>query len=147
MLESAYHIDSSPDFLEFEFVSIGPKGPISKVVRYEEINVKGIYNLGFGDKDSFTEYIDDLSVSNNSDSQKVLNTVAKTLYFFTDRYPEANVIATGSTLSRTRLYRMGISANLSVIERDFEILGLIDSDWEHFRKNETYRAFWVRRKL
>ncbi len=50
MLESCYHINISPDFLDFEFVSVGPKGAITKVVRFQEINVKDIYNLGFGDK-------------------------------------------------------------------------------------------------
>ncbi len=82
MLDDRYHIDSSPDFLDFDFISIGPKGAITKVVRYREINVKGIYNLGFGDKEPASHYINDLSVTNNNDSQKVLATVARTLYFY-----------------------------------------------------------------
>ncbi len=146
MLDNRYHIDSSPDFLDFEFVSIGTKGAITKVVRYREINVKDIYNLGFGDKETGTDYINDLVVTNNNDSQKVLATVARTLYLFTDHYPHASIIATGSTSARTRLYRMGISTNLAAIEQDFDVLGLTDEDWEVFRKNMTYHAFWVRRK-
>ena len=84
MLYNSYHIDSSPDFLDFEFISIGPKGAITKVVRYREINVRGIYNLGFGDKEPESGFISDLSISNNNDSQKVLATVARTLYLFSD---------------------------------------------------------------
>lgn len=146
MLEERYYINSSPDFLDFEFSSISPKGAITKVVRYREINVKGIYNLGFGDKEPVSGYINDLTITNNRDSQKVLATVARTLYLFTDHYPEAIVIASGSTAVRTRLYRMGITNNLTAIEQDFHILGLTETDWEPFRKDVTYQAFSVRRK-
>ena len=147
MFDNYYNVDTSPDFQIFEFVSIGQKGNITKVVRYSEINVKGFYNLGFGDKDPTTGFLSDLTVTNNGDSQKVLATVAATLYAFTENYPEATVIATGSTQARTRLYRMGITNNLKAIEKDFVVLGLTETDWEPFRKNMTYGAFLVRRKL
>jgi hypothetical protein len=146
MLDSRYTVDISPDFKTFEFVSTGPKGNITKVVRYTEINVKGFYNLGFGDKDPVTGFISDLTVTNNADSQKVLATVAATLYVFIDQHPGAIVIATGSTEARTRLYRMGITNNLESIEKDFFILGLINNDWRPFRKNITYGAFLVYKK-
>lgn len=147
MLDDRYHVDTSPDLLTFEFVSVGPKGNITKVVRYTEINIKGFYNLGFGDKDPITGYLRDLTVTNNSDSQKVLSTVASTLYAFTANYPNATIIATGSTEARTRLYRMGITNNLTDIEKDFVILGLTEKTWEPFRKNIKYGAFLVRKKL
>jgi hypothetical protein len=116
------------------------------VVRYSEINVKGFYNLGFGDKAPLTGFISDLTVSNNGDSQKVLATVAATLYTFTNENPDAVVIATGSTKARTRLYRMGITNNLEEIEKDFIVMGLTETQWELFRKNTTYSAFLVRKK-
>ncbi len=147
MLDNPYQVDISPDFQTFEFVSIGPKGNITKVVKYTEINIKGFYNLGFGDKDPITGYISDLSVTNNGDSKKVLGTVAATLYVFTAQYPNAVVIATGSTEARIRLYRMGITNNLEAIEKDFFIYGLTGTDWGPFSKNETYGAFLVHRKL
>jgi hypothetical protein len=146
MNNNGYQFESSPDFLTFEFDSIGPKGVITKVVNYTEINVKGFFNLGFGDKDPQSGYISDMAVSNNNDHQKVLATVARTLYLFTEHYPEAIVLATGSTLARTRLYRMGIANNLTAIQQDFIILGLTETNWEPFRKNITYHAFSVRRK-
>lgn len=147
MLKNRYQFESSPDLMTFEFDSVGPKGIITKVVRYTEINVHRYYNLGFGDKDAQSGFISDLTVTNNNDSQKVLATVAKTLYLFTEGYPEAVVIATGSTLARTRLYRIGITNNLADIEKDFVLLGLTNSEWEPFRKNVTYYAFAIRRKL
>jgi len=147
MIDNSYLFESSPDLLTFEFDSIGPKGTVTKVVHYTEINVRRFYNLGFGDKDQESGYISDLSVTNNSDSQKVLATVARTLYLFTERYPDAVVLATGSTVARTRLYRIGITNNLLEIEQDFVILGLKDEQiWEPFRKNITYHSFAVRKK-
>ncbi len=147
MLDDRYLVETSPDLQTFEFISLGPKGDVTKVVRYSEINIKGFYNLGFGDKDPITGYISDLTVTNNNDSQKVLATVAATLYAFMDSHPDATVIATGSTEARTRLYRMGIANNLANVEKDFVILGLTEADWEPFGKNVTYGAFLVRRKV
>ena len=59
MLDTYYHVDASPDFQTFEFISAGSKGSVTKVVRYSEINVKGFFNLGFGDKDPITGFISD----------------------------------------------------------------------------------------
>lgn len=106
MLQDRYLFESSPDLLTFEFESIGPKGVITKVVHYTEINVHGYYNLDFGDKDPESGFISDIIVTNNNDSQKVLATFARTLYLFTEHYSNAVVLATGSTTIRTRLYRM-----------------------------------------
>ncbi len=147
MLNDLYDVETSVDLQTFEFISSGPKGSVVKVIRYSEINVKGFYNLGFGDKDPMTNYISDMAVTNNNDSQKVLATVAATLYAFTDAHPNSTVIVTGSTEARTRLYRMGITNNLSEIEKDFIVFGLGETDWEPFSKNITYGAFLVRRKI
>jgi hypothetical protein len=147
MLEDYYQVESSPDFKTFEFTSVGLRGNFTKVVHYTEVNVKGFYNLGFGDKDPVTGLLSDLIVTNNGDSRKVLATVAATLYVFMDNHPGATVIATGSTPARTRLYRMGITGNLENIEKDFAIFGLTAMEWEPFRKHITYRAFLVRRKM
>ena len=79
-------------------------------------------------------------------SQKVLATVAATLFVFTDHYPEASVIAIGSTLARTRLYRIGITNNLEAIEKAFTIFGLKNNSWHKFSKGVEYNAFLVKRK-
>lgn len=79
MLDERYEVRTAADVKTFEFDSVGPRETVRKVVRYSEINIKGFYNLGFGDKDPLTGFISDLSVTNNDDSQKVLATVAATL--------------------------------------------------------------------
>jgi len=148
MLDNRYQFESAPDLLTFEFESIGPVGTVTKAVHYTSTDTAGVYNLGFGDIDPLTGYLDDSIVTNNHDSQKVLATVAYTLYLFTERYPDAIVLASGSTTTRTRLYRIGIANNLRDIEQDFDVLGLTDLiEWEPFRKNIDYLAFSVRRKF
>jgi len=143
---SKYPLSSSEKFTTFEFTSEGPRGLIHKLVRFQQTNVKDIYNLAFGDKDHVSDDIDDEIVSNNGDSEKVLATVVATLYAFTDKYPNAYIYATGSTRARTRLYRMGITKYIDEVREDFEILGERDGDWEDFQLNTDYDGFFVRRK-
>ena len=107
-----YELKSGQQLEVFEFVSIGSKGKITKLVQYTLTNYKDLYNLGFGDKDIETGGIDDTVISNNGDSEKVLATVVGTLYAFIDKHKDAMIYATGSTKSRTRLYRMGITKYL-----------------------------------
>lgn len=73
------------------------------------MNRQGVYNLAFGDKDPVTGEIGDRVVSNNGDIEKALATVAGAVFAFLDQHSEAWIFAAGSTSSRTRLYRMGIT--------------------------------------
>ena len=141
-----YELKSGERLEVFEFVSIGIKGRIIKLVQYTPTNYKDLYNLGFGDKNAQTGEIDDNVISNNGDSEKVLATVVSTLYAFTDKHQDAMIYATGSSKSRTRLYRMGITKYLSEIENDFVIYGETEIGWEIFKKNIEYDAFLVTRK-
>ena len=142
-----YELKSGEQLTVFEFVSVGSKGKIVKIVQYTPTNYKDLYNLGFGDKNADTGELDDIVISNNGDSEKVLATVVATLYAFIDKHQDAMVYATGSTKSRTRLYRMGISKYLDEVQNDFVIFGELENDWEEFKKDVEYSAFLVRRKL
>ena len=102
-----YEYETEDSLLYYEFISEGPKGSIKKVVEYSKTSVENVYNLAFGDYDEENGEIDDKSVTNNGDSQKVLSTVASTVYAFTGKYPQAWIYATGSTNVRIRLYRWG----------------------------------------
>lgn len=146
MNQERYEIKSGEQLEIFEFVSIGLKGRIDKIVQFSQTNYKDLFNLGFGDKNLTTAEIDDLVISNNGDSEKVLATVVATLYAFTDKHKNAMVYATGSSKSRTRLYRMGISKFLDEALTDFEIYGLLDEGWEEFKKDVDYIGFIVKRK-
>lgn len=146
MILPRYELKSDETLTVFEFTSVGQKGEIPKLVQYSDTNRKGVYNLGFGDKHPETGEIDDRVVSNNGDSQKVLATVAATVYAFTERYPTAWIYATGSTPSRTRLYRIGLTTRLDEILQDFELFGQHDGEWRPFAKSVDYQAFIARRR-
>ena len=146
MRDQRYQLKFSQSFTIFEFVSEGVKKRVPKIIKYTESSTEGIYSLGFGDKIGDTDDFDDEVITNNEDSIRVLATVAASVYIFTDKFPNAYVFATGSTPSRTRLYRIGISNNLAEIEEDFIILGLFQGDWEIFQKNKNYTSFLLTRK-
>ena len=148
MIFPQYELKSDETLTIFEFVSIGNKGKITKVVHFFKIS-DDFYNLGFGDKDEETEEVSDLIVSNNGDSRKVLATVAASILTFTNQYPNALVYATGSTPARTRLYRIGITNNLGEILKDFEIFGEAvgqSGTFQEFRKGVKYDGFLVKRR-
>ncbi len=142
-----YQLKSEASLTIFEFISEGPRGKIPKLIQFQETNREGLYNLAFGDKDLLTGGIDDLSISNNSDSEKVLATVVASLYAFFDKHPDGWVYATGSTKARTRLYRMGITKFYSEIMHDFELYGQISFEWFEFEIGKEYDAFLVQRKF
>ena len=77
-----YQLKSGQELSSYEFTSEGPKGLITKRIQFTLINRKGIYNLAFGDKDPISGEINDLVISNNGDSEKVLATVIGALYAF-----------------------------------------------------------------
>lgn len=141
-----YELKAERTLMVFEFVSEGPRGQIAKLVQYTETNTKGVYNLGFGDKDEETGEVDDTAITNNADSQKVLATVAATVYAFTDKYPDSWIYATGGNKARTRLYRIGITNNLAEIQKDFEVYGLKEGEWKPFEKTVDYKAYLARRR-
>ncbi|MEY2830093.1 MAG: hypothetical protein RIQ33_1951 [Bacteroidota bacterium] len=148
MNKPKYFYKSEEQLLVFEFISEGPKGLVKKLITYTFTGSKDIYNLGFGDYNEESKKIDDNSITNNGDSQKILATVASTIYAFTEKYPSAWIFATGSTSVRTRLYRMGISTNIEEIKIDFDVYGLSEStnEWEEFVIGEDYLAFLVTKK-
>ena len=79
-----YQLRAGKSLMVFEFISEGPKGRISKLVKFSKTNLKGLYNLSFGDKNHDTGDFDDQIVSNNGDSETVLATVVAAVYVFTD---------------------------------------------------------------
>lgn len=147
MNQEKYAVDIDNTTQVYEFVSIGSKGAIQKLVQYTPLDDNRVFfNLGFGDKDPVSEKLNDLTVTNNGDTQKILATVADTVLHFTARYPDVWVFATGSTPARTRLYRMGITNHLNEIENKFEVLGLTNDGWQSFETGINYEAFLVKRK-
>lgn len=136
---------SDVDRETFEFLSCGPKGTIKKVVQYIQIG-ENFYNLGFGDWDEETQIIRDDIRTNNNDREKVLATIAFTVFEFMAYHRYAIIFAEGSTPAKTRLYQMGISNNWAQIGQMFDVQGYFNGDWEPFRKGKNYQAFSLRAK-
>jgi hypothetical protein len=147
MKQPKYIFSSEDTYLIYKFESAGPRGSVTKIVEYTKVEEPNVYNLGFGDYDERTDSFDDFAVTDNLDTRKVLATVASTIFTFSAKYPNAVIIATGSTPPRTRLYQILIALNLSEIQRHFSIFGYTDNrEWQKFRKGVNYKSFLLSRK-
>jgi hypothetical protein len=143
-----YDYERKRTYKEYFFYSEGPKGSILKVVRF--ILVYGYpasyYNIIMGDWNKELNDIDDLSVTNNWDAEKVLATIAAIILDFTGIFSNAKVHVTGSTSSRTRRYQIGVNKFYHEIEKLFYVYGRIGEQWTPFQKNTNYDAFFIVRK-
>ena len=83
-----YTLESDADKTIFEFVSEGPKGNIYKLIFFQRTEIFQFYNLAFCDK-TVGKDINDLAVSNNGDTEKILATIIKALYAFFDTTPKS----------------------------------------------------------
>ena len=129
---------------QFYFWSDGPKGRILKVVSYRFlIKADGFhyFNVGFGDLDQKSRKINDLSVSDNKDHEKILATVAATALKFTSHIQKCRLIVKGSTPARIRLYQMKIVAYYDHISELFDIQGETETGFERFSKDKKYLGF------
>ncbi len=147
MKTDKYALKGGTDLTVFEFVSEGTRGAIRKYILFQPTTESNLYNLAFGDKDPVTGELNDMAVSNNGDTDKVLATVVASLYAFFDRYPNAFVYATGSTASRTRLYRIGITRFYEEVSRDFYLYGQFGDDFPEFELGKEYSGFLAKRKF
>jgi len=125
---------------DYEFTSIGPKGFIRKTIRFTLMGYN-CYNLAFGEINAETGIINDNVNSGNNDSEMILATVAAVVETFTAQHPEAFIYARGSTLSRTRLYRICITKYWKDVTEQFDIFGFQNGEWQDFIQNQMYSAF------
>lgn len=142
-----YNLKTSAKGKRYEFISEGPRGAIRKLIEFQATHDPGLFNLAFGDKDPKTGEMDDLSVSDNGDTEKVLATVVAAVYAFCDQYPDAYVYAAGSTKARTRLYRMGITKHLEQMQQDYYMYGQKGEDFFNFEPAVEYDGFLAQRKF
>ncbi|KIQ22243.1 MULTISPECIES: DUF6934 family protein [Flavobacterium] len=150
-----YELYRNTETTIFEFKSIGPNGEITKVIIFNATQSKEIYNLAFGDliyDEVHKRYIlDDSIITNNGDRNKILATVASSVYIFTEKYPKKMVFFKGSTLARTRLYRRALSINLEELSETFIIFGSIKNEFGNvnsvpFKSNGDFFGFIIKRK-
>ena len=142
-----YALKADQDQTVYEFISEGRKGAIRKIIIFQPTTEPNLYNLAFGDRDPQTGGVNDMAVSDNGDTDKVLATVVAALYVFFENYPDAFVYATGSTAARTRLYRMGITRFYNEVKSDFVLYGHVGDDFPEFELGNEYNGFLVKQKF
>ncbi len=143
-----YQFRTDEDLKIFEFLSVGKKGAIRKRVYFKTFENTDVYNLAFGDVNPETDDFDDMVITDNGDTEKVLATVATIVFTFLDKYTNAIVHAMGATPSRTRLYQIGISKNIEELQEKYQVFGLFeDRFWIEFKKNVPYSAFYIKNKF
>jgi hypothetical protein len=133
------------DFSVIDFTSEGKKGNIPKRIVFSATGWEGVYNLAFGDIGTNGE-IDDYSISDNGDRNKILATIVDVVLAYTIKYPDRQIFFTGSTQERIRLYRMAVGLNLAELSHDFEIYAFVGDDIQAFTPNMDITAFLVKRK-
>ena len=141
----AYPFNANSDKLVFQFESVSNHKTIFKEVRYTLISdgEPFIYNLFLGDYNLIDGTISDMTISNNQDMENILATVAQTMIEFLSLRPDCLILFTGSTQSRTRLYRIAISNYLNEFEDFFVVYGRINNEIEPFAANRAYDAFVI----
>lgn len=147
MDKPTYRLQSSADGLQYVFESVSDEKRIIKAVAYiQSEDNSDLYQLIFGDLAENGE-IDVLSVSNNADMKIVLTTVVSTFLQFFELHPAATVAFTGSTSSRTRLYRAVITKFIKETELYFQVLGIKENGYfEPFDSQEVYVGYLITQK-
>jgi hypothetical protein len=143
--ESYDAVRISDDLSSFDFLSKGHRGDLLKQIVFEPFRNGTIYQLVFGNLVAENE-IDDFSINDNGDRNKILATVVQVVDNYTKRYPERMIYFRGSTPSRTRLYRMAIGLNLEEFSLTFDIYGETPNGIVPFCKNLEVVAFLIKRK-
>jgi uncharacterized membrane protein len=141
-----YQLETDENSEIFEFISVGQKGRILKRIKYIQTEDPKIWNLSMGDVIKETDETDYYTKTNNGDTEKVLATVAITIFGFFNKHPNAIVYATGSTASRTRLYQIGVNKYYSEIEPYYHLLEELDNKLERFTKGINYEGFVIFKK-
>jgi hypothetical protein len=103
----------------YAFISVG-RLRIKKVVIFSKMRTKNTFNLGFGDLRSDGS-IDDSVSSNNGDIVKVMATVIAIIDDFTLKNRGVNIIFTGSTVERTKLYTRILKSYFLTFSKEFVI--------------------------
>lgn len=139
---------AADDLSIFDFESIGKRGAIKKRIAFMPTELDRVYNLAFGDVAEDGE-VDDYRVSDNGDRNKILATVVTAVSEYTKRYPDRYIYFQGSTVERTRLYRMAIGLNLDELSGIFDIFAQTEdgTQFVRFSKNMPANGFLIKRKI
>ncbi len=142
-----YELESFENGQFHFFESKNTKGEIiKKVVAFSKSEEnEDIYRLVFGDLIGNGK-IDFYSSSTNNDMEIILNSVIKAIEIFFNHNPEKSITFTGSTISRTRLYRAVISKFMESKEPKYSVFGFTnENEIIIFDKNKTFIGYLIKK--
>ncbi|MEY4904223.1 MAG: hypothetical protein RLZZ292_2038 [Bacteroidota bacterium] len=84
-----YEIFEDKEEFTYQFISVGTKGEIKKIVRFVKIGKNNYFHFGFGDWNEDNNEVDDKITTDNKDTAKVLATLGAIIDYFTMIYPDA----------------------------------------------------------
>ena len=144
MDEPIYPLKNLSDSIVFQFESIGRNGTFLKEVRFDLAeDIPNYYQLILFDVDEDNNR-SVLSESKNQDMNKIMATVIKCMLIFLENNPFVNVVFSGSTPIRTRLYKIIINKLFDSIKNKFEIQGFSETHGlETFDMNHEYSFFVI----
>ncbi len=143
-------IKESYDYIAFEnktyfyFESTGNQGIIRKVIVFTH-REKNLWNLAFGDLGKGE--IDDSIVSNNHDIVKIISTIAKVVYEFSDKFPSREIFIHPVDEKRKKLYNHVFRRNYEAINLKFHIIGTVNNKEEDYSTEKFYDIFKLKRKF
>lgn len=141
MQSEFYPFESVNNRLHFTFKSVSSKKTIQKIVMFTPLaDDAQIYNLALLDVMPDGEWSDEVK-SHNLDLEKVMATTIQCIFEFIDSHPNCSVYFQGNSASKTRLYRIVITRQLSEIKKYFELYGIRNGDPELFTAGTTYEGF------
>ncbi len=145
MITESYEYISLVKHTYYYFESEGSQGKIAKIVTFSRLNNK-YWNLGFGDLQG--NKINDSVVSNNNDIIKIISTVAKIAYEFSDKFPKRGLEINPIDEKRKSLYNHFFRRNYATIDANFHILGVNnEGDEEIYSPKKNYDLFRLKRKF
>ena len=144
MITDSYPYFATRNKTSFIFESTGKQGTIIKIIQFTLLD-SGEWNLGFGDWNN--GIIDDLTISNNHDLIRVIQTVAKATYVFFEEYPESVVIIKPVDERRKKLYNLVFQRHIQSIELAFNVMGIINDEKEPFLSKKMYDNFEITLKF
>jgi len=130
-----YKFTWSDDRLECYFDSVGPKGVIPMIVKFEEL-AETTFNLWFKVRNG-----SEAALPGNGDGDIILKTVGKIASEFIVRFPRSFIYFQGRTRSLNRLYRIYLSRYHAQITLMLDLYGYKDEKWERYRKNTEYESY------
>lgn len=85
-------------------------------------------------------------ISNNGDRDKILATVCQAMFLYLEKYPNRIIYFRGSTIERTRLYRILINNNIKEFELQYDIWIEQESNFVPFQPNIKGFGFAIKKK-